>query len=66
MHMISVSSSALSAVGYDPSTKRMQIRFKQGDTYTFCRVPQHIFDGLLVSGSKGTYYDQYIRDRYQC
>lgn len=45
---------------------RMQIRFKQGRTYTFCRVPQHIFDGLLGAGSKGRYYDDYIRDRYQC
>jgi hypothetical protein len=66
MQMISVSSSAISAVGYDPRTMRMQIRFKQGHTYTFCRVPQHVFDSLLGAGSKGTYYDQHIRDRYQC
>lgn len=66
MRMISVSSSAISAVGYDPSTMRMQIRFKQGRTYTFCRVPQHVFDGFLGAGSKGRYYDQYIRAHYQC
>jgi hypothetical protein len=66
MRMISVSSSAISAVGYDQSTMQMQIQFKQGHIYTFCHVPQYVFDGLLNAGSKGTYYDQHIRDRYQC
>lgn len=66
MEMIRVSSSAISAVGYDPETQQMQIKFVQGRTYTFCRVPQHIFDGLLSAGSKGTYYDNHIRDRYPC
>lgn len=66
MQMISVSSSAISAVGYEPSTRQMQIRFKQGRTYTFCRVPQHVFDGLLSAESKGRYYDHHIRDRYHC
>ena len=66
MQMIPVNSSAISAVGYDQSTMQMQIRFKQGRTYTFCRVPQYIFNGLLSSSSKGGYYDDYIRDRYHC
>ena len=66
MQMIPVSSSAINAVGYDQSTSQMYIRFKQGHTYTFCRVPQHVFDGLLAAGSKGTYYDHHIRGRYHC
>ncbi|HBD20260.1 MAG TPA: KTSC domain-containing protein [Arenimonas sp.] len=66
MDMIQVRSSAISAVGYDPSTMRMKIRFAQGDTYDFCRVPAHIFQGLLNARSKGTYYNDHIRDRYQC
>ncbi|WP_411727710.1 KTSC domain-containing protein [Methyloglobulus sp.] len=44
----------------------MQIKFKQGHTYTFCRVPQQIFDGLLSARSKGVYYDHHIRDKYPC
>ncbi len=66
MQMIRVSSSAISAVGYDPDTRRMKIKFVQGHTYDFCRVPQHIFDGLLRSASKGGYYNDHIKDRYQC
>lgn len=66
MEMIRVSSSAISAVGYDHETQQMRIKFVQGKTYTFCRVPQHIFDGILSAGSKGTYYDHHIRGKYHC
>lgn len=64
--MIPVSSSAISAIGYDPQTQRMDIRFKQGSTYTFCRVPASVFNAFLASGSKGHYYDSHIKGRYQC
>jgi hypothetical protein len=66
MDMIHFSSSAIASAGYDPATLRMTIRFVQGNTYDFCRVPPHIFQGLLDSHSKGTYYNDHIRDRYQC
>ena len=66
MEMITVRSSAIRAVGYDPTTMRMLIKFVQGHTYTFCRVPQNIFDALLASSSKGSYYDRHIKDRYRC
>jgi hypothetical protein len=66
MKMVTVSSKAISAVGYAPDTQQLQIKFKQGHTYTYCRVPQHIFDGLLTAVSKGIYYDTKIRDRYHC
>ncbi|WP_345785751.1 KTSC domain-containing protein [Pelagicoccus sp. SDUM812002] len=66
MEMIPVRSSATRAIGYNPSTGQMQIQFKQGKTYMFCGVPQHVFDSFLSAGSKGSYYDNHIRDRYQC
>lgn len=66
MQMVPVSSSAISAVRYDPATSTMNIRFTQGHTYTFCGVPASVYNGLLNAGSQGTYYAQYIRGRYQC
>ena len=66
MEMISVTSKAIKAVGYDSSTQRMKIQFIEGKTYDFCNVPQHIFDGLLQALSKGAYYNDYIRDHYRC
>jgi hypothetical protein len=66
MKMHSVDSSAILEVGYEESTKQMKIKFKQGRVYDFCQVPKNIFQGLLESKSKGTYYNKYIRDNYQC
>jgi hypothetical protein len=66
MEMIPMSSSAILAAGYDSGTMRMKIRFVQGHTYEFCRVPAHIFDGLRHARSKGSYYSAHIRDHYRC
>jgi hypothetical protein len=66
MKMLRVRSSAIRAVGYNPVTRRMKIKFIQGDTYDFCGVPPHIYERLLNARSKGTYYNDHIRDRYQC
>ncbi|MDF5779485.1 KTSC domain-containing protein [Pseudomonas syringae] len=56
----------MTAVGYDPATRRMSIRFQQGHSYDFCNVPPAIHQGLMSAGSKGSYYSRYIRDRYRC
>jgi len=66
MEMIRVNSRAIRAVGYDQSTGRLRITFEQGDSYDFCRVPVHIYEGLMSATSKGAYYNDHIRDRYQC
>ena len=66
MEMISVISRAISDIGYDKPTQHMRIKFKQGDTYSYCRVPENIFLELLSATSKGTYYDRYIKDKFDC
>ena len=59
-------SSAIKRAEYDPPSMKMTIWFPEGHSYGFCRVPAHVWEGLLRSASKGTYYNNHIRDRYQC
>lgn len=66
MEMIRVNSSAIDRIGYDPQSRRLRIEFTQGDSYDFCNVPLHIYEGLIRAASKGGYYNDHIRDRYQC
>lgn len=66
MDMIRVSSDAISAIGYDPATGRMRIRFTSGSSYDFCRVPPDVHERFMRSSSKGSFYNDYIRGRYQC
>ena len=66
MEMIRVVSSAISAVGYEPKTMLMKVRFVGGNTYDFCRVPQSVVDRFMKAPSKGDFYNSHIRDRYRC
>ncbi|ABB08540.1 KTSC domain-containing protein [Burkholderia lata] len=66
MEMIRVKSSAIRAVGYDPSSLRMRILFAQGHSYDFCGVPLNVYKGLMSSPSMGSYYNNFIKDRYHC
>ena len=62
--MISLNSSALRGADYDPATRQMHIWFHGRGTYTFYRVPQTVFDGLINAASHGCYYNDRIRGRY--
>ena len=57
-----VSSSAMSRVEWDNGT--LSIWFTGSGRYDFYGVPEHIYKGLLNARSKGTYYNDHIRDRY--
>lgn len=66
MQMRPVSSSAIEAVGYDPLTGLMRIRFVDRKEHDFCGVPEAVFQGLISASSAGAYYNEHIRDRYPC
>ncbi len=59
-----VSSSNLSAVGYDPGQAVLEIEFHNGGVYQYFDVPAEIYEGLMGAGSKGSYFHAYIRDQY--
>jgi hypothetical protein len=59
------SSTAISRAEYNPQTHVLSLWFTQsGGPYDYYGVPQHIFDGLCRAGSKGSYFNSYIRDQY--
>jgi len=67
INWISVRSSAIRKIGYDSSQNKMYIDFEDSDPYyTYCRVPDHIFQAFVSAGSVGSYYHQYIKDQYDC
>ena len=60
-----LTSTAISAVTYNPRTGEMNIWFTSGGPYTFAGVPDYLYQGLMEAPSMGTYYNQYIRGRYR-
>ena len=57
-------SSAVKAVDYNPETGHLKLWFPDNGPYSFYRVPERIYYGLINAYSKGSYYNNHIRGRY--
>lgn len=62
--MINLNSSCLSGVDYDPATRTMYLRFRNGRSYTLLGVPEHHFLGLVNAPSPGRYFNTHLKGRY--
>lgn len=64
MMRVPVRSSNLASVGYDQTTRVLEIQFKSRSVYQYFNVPASVHSGLLNAGSKGTYHDRMIKGVY--
>jgi hypothetical protein len=53
------------SVGYEPSTRVLEIEFQSGAIYQYVEVPAAVYQGLRQAESKGKYFNREIRDEYQ-
>ena len=49
--MINVESSMVHSIGYDPETKRLRVKFRDGSLYAYTGVPQSVYDKLMDAQS---------------
>lgn len=61
MNFVSVSSSDLSQVGYNPQTHELTVIFHSGGVYTYSGVLPQEYSGLINAGSVGRYFHAYIK-----
>lgn len=59
-----VSSSNLRSVGYDPTTRALEIEFNSGAIYRYDGVPANVHAGLMSASSHGSYFHENIKGRY--
>jgi len=64
MQRQSVSSSNLSAIGYDAESQVLEIEFKDGKVYAYSNVPESEYDALMSAASHGKYFSANIRNNY--
>jgi len=71
MERINVSSSQLKSIGYDPSTKTLEIEFNpmRADTtattvYQYAEVPPSVWEGLYRATSPGSFFYKNIKGVY--
>lgn len=59
-----VESSSIASVGYDAATHVLEIEFKNGGLYRYRAVPREIFIGLMSADSKGHFFLERIRGKF--
>ena len=62
--LLPVESSSIDAVGYDPDSHRLYVRFRSGRTYVYYDVVKRVFDDLLAADSKGRFLNAEIKGAY--
>jgi hypothetical protein len=62
--MPTVSSSAIQRIEFDELTHRLYITFTSGKTYTYYGVPRSVYERFVNAGSKGSFFNDHIKDRY--
>lgn len=58
-------STCVANVEYDPLTQEMIIEFVQRGTYKYKSVEIGTYTDFETAGSQGTYFNLYIRDKYE-
>ncbi|MET1057724.1 MAG: KTSC domain-containing protein [Pedobacter sp.] len=49
---------------YDSATSTLTITFVSGNVYHYKDVPQKIYRSLNIAGSKGRYFNRFIKDKF--
>lgn len=62
---IVVASSNIASVGYDAEKRILEIEFHHGAIYQYFDVPKEVYDGLMGAGSKGSFYMNEIKDKFE-
>ena len=57
-------STAIANIKYDDRRNRLTVTFVTGRIYEYVDVPSEVAASFLSAVSKGTFFNSYIRDRY--
>ena len=65
MERQAVKSSNIKSIGYERTSKTLEIEFHSGGLYEYAEVPEPVHEGLMKAESHGSYLHQHIRDKYR-
>jgi len=58
-------SSVIDHFNYDQKSQTLVITFVTGLVYKYKNVPEEIYQMLKISGSKGRYFNHFIKDKFK-
>lgn len=59
-----VSSSVVESIGYNPTTAVLEIKLVAGAIYEYFMVPPSVHAELMKAASKGHFYGEFVRTRF--
>lgn len=60
-----VVSSNLKSIGYDEKNQILEVEFRNATIYQYKDVPVTVLDELMTAESKGKYFHDKIRERFE-
>jgi hypothetical protein len=64
MLLETVESDAIHAIGYDRKLQILELIFNSGSIYQYRDVPKEVYYGLMISDSKGQFFQDNIRGEF--
>jgi KTSC domain-containing protein len=58
-------STVISKFFYNEDSRILKIVFMSGIVYEYKNVPANVYQAMKTSGSKGIYFNQHIKGRYE-
>ena len=65
MQRIPVFSSNIRSIGYDAQSALLEVEFSSSEVYQYFNVPEHIYNSLINSSSRGQFLNDYIKYNYR-
>lgn len=62
--LLAVEADTLESVGYEDLTHTLYVKFRDGATLRFQKVPHFRFSGLMSAPRKDAYYKTFIKDQF--
>jgi len=59
-----VKSSTIRSIGYNYDSQTLEIEFNSGGVYQYYNVPESVYNALMSSQSHGSFFHQYIKNKY--
>jgi len=64
MERQAVRSRDIAIIGYDQATSTLEVAFRNGGVYQYSGVPEEIYKSLLTASSHGSYFQEYVKEKY--
>ena len=59
-----VQSSNVGAIGFDQASQTLEVEFLNGSVYQYYGVPDHLYEQIMQTPSKGSFLHTYIKNQY--